>query len=78
LKMALNKAMKERQDVFFQQLNNYNESQMIAFWFFYFHSRFETECSSELQTLKKQGARYPKVVAAMEAAYPVSCGKAWN
>ncbi|MEE4286196.1 MAG: hypothetical protein V2I31_08615 [Mariniphaga sp.] len=77
LKKVLRQMMKEKQSIFFQRLNNFSDKQLISFWYFYFHSRFEKDYKEEYERFGKLQYAYPKVIKAMEIAYPASCGKVW-
>jgi hypothetical protein len=77
LKMLLRRVIKEKQEIFLQRLSNFSQAQLISFWFFYFHSRFEKDYVSEFENFKKFRVTYPNVISAMEIAYPAACGKVW-
>jgi len=77
LRHLLRTIIKEKPETFFQRLSNFNEGQLVSFWFFYFHSRFEKDYILEFEKFKEFISVYPNVINAMVIAYPAACGKVW-
>ena len=77
LRHLLQKIIKEKPESFFKRLSNFNEGQLISFWFFYFHSRFEKDYVADFEKFKTFKSAFPKVINAMVIAYPASCGRVW-
>ncbi len=77
LQHVLETIIKKKPASFFQRLSNFNEGQLISFWFFYFNSRFEKDYVADFEKFKKLKSEFPNVVNAMVIAYPAACGKVW-
>jgi len=77
LQHVLETIIKKKPASFFQRLSNFNEGQLISFWFFYFNSRFEKDYVADFEKFKELKNAFPNVVNAMVIAYPAACGKVW-
>lgn len=76
LQHLVQKTTRDKSEVMFERLEKFTVGQQVSFWFFFFHSRIKNN-GDYIMFKNEMGQRYPRVIKAMEMAYPAASGKVW-